>query len=152
MSHRNRLEEDGAARPIIEGSPPEHRLAPLAARQAGVELSATTRRYAPTTTKCAVTRREVYWWRVRDSTLCADDVWLTACRLVDVLPYDVTLAIETRLDGPLPVTVILGRLPRRVPRRPIAGFAVLVSLATSTAHLACCALTSPSGRVSFPVR
>src|SRR5712691_7120784 len=45
---------------------------------------------------------------VLDMSECgADVVWSTIYRLADVLPHDVTLAIETRLDGALPVTITL---------------------------------------------
>jgi hypothetical protein len=50
------------------------------------------------------------------SECCVNEVWSAACRLADVLPYDVALAIETRLDGAVPVAVVLGRPPRVRPR------------------------------------
>ena len=43
------------------------------------------------------------------SECCTEDVWSTACGLAGVLPYHVALAIETRLDGVVPVAVVLGR-------------------------------------------
>ncbi len=50
------------------------------------------------------------------SECCAKDVLSAMCQLAAVLPHDVALAIETRLDGALPVTIICGRPPGLVPR------------------------------------
>ena len=79
---------------------------------------------------------------VLDMSEChAEEVWSTACGLADVLPYHVALAIETRLDGAVPVAVVLGRPPKRVPPRLIAASNPLrkTTIATAPSH------SSPGG-------
>src|SRR5215831_17406280 len=71
---------------------------------------------------------------VLDMSECdAEEVWSTACRLADVLPYHVVLAIATRLDGAVPVAVVLGRPPTRVPPRLIAASSPLTKTTIATA-------------------